>query len=174
MTHPKSFYHNYQANNNLFEIDRLLINEVLSVSPQTILDFGTGTGKNIKFIHDLKPSIVVCGLDMSFLNIIHARAKNELPFLIIGDESHLCRLTNFDVIMTCSVLCHIENINEIVKEFKRIVNYSIFIAETNNIAGEFYYPHDYESFGFKKTNKSWHSAANNSTYNIYQWNKLKQ
>lgn len=171
MTHPKSFYYNYHANNELFEIDHELIDEVLSLNPHSILDFGTGTGKNIKCIHDLVPTLVVCGLDMSFLNIIHARAKNDLPFLIIGDESHLCRLANFDVVMTCSVLCHIQDITDIINEMKRITTNSIVIAETNDIAGEFYYAHDYESFGFILTERYWYSPINNSTYKIYTWKK---
>jgi ubiquinone/menaquinone biosynthesis C-methylase UbiE len=169
--HPKSFYYSYHANNDLFEIDHKLINQVINELPTSVLDFGTGTGKNIKEIINANKSITVCGLDLSFLNIIHARAKNNIPFLIIGDEYMLARLTNFDVIMTCSVLCHIQDIKAIIKDFKRITNKSIIIAETNDNGGEFYYPHDYESFGFVDTKSGWHSPANNCYYTIYKYTK---
>jgi 2-polyprenyl-3-methyl-5-hydroxy-6-metoxy-1,4-benzoquinol methylase len=164
--HPKSFYHNYQAANQLFEIDDMLIKKVLSVNPTSVFDFGTGTGKNIAKLLDINQSISVAGMDMSFLNIIHARAKNELPFLMIGDEYHLCRLRNFDVVMTCSVLCHIENIQEIVSQFKQIAKSHIIIAETNDVVGEFYYPHDYEAMGFVPTGAEWLSTTG-ALYKIY-------
>ena len=167
--HPKSFYHSYHANNDLFEIDHLLIREVMEQKPESVLDFGTGTGKNIKAIQDQSPKINVCGVDMSFINIIHARAQNNLPFLVIGDEYFLERLYNFDVIITCSVLCHIQDIDRIVKEFKRIAKKSIIIAETNDNGGEFYYAHNYESYGFEPTNKNWFSGANGCVYKIYKY-----
>jgi SAM-dependent methyltransferase len=169
--HPKSFYYSYHANNDLFEIDHKLIREVLKDSPGSVFDFGTGTGKNIKEIIKANKRINVCGLDMSFLNIIHARAQNNLPFLIIGDEYMLPMLTGFDTVITCSVLCHIQDIKEIIEQFKRIANKSIIIAETNDNGGEFYYPHNYESFGFVDTKNGWHSPANNCYYTIYKYIK---
>lgn len=169
--HPKSFYITYQANNEMFEVDEILIAEVLKVKPFSVLDFGTGTGKNIRTIREINPAVVVCGIDLSFLNIVHARAKNDIPFLIIGDESHLCRLCNFDVVMTCSVLCHIQDITDIIEEFKRIAQYSIIIAETTDEVGEFYYAHDYIALGFEDLALNWYSEENKATYKIYKWNK---
>lgn len=172
MIEPKSFYATYHANNERFSIDDLLINEVLRQSPESVFDFGTGTGKNLKRIQEINPKINVCGLDMSFLNIIHARAQNNLPFLIIGDEWFLCRLRNFDVVMTCSVLCHIKDIRMIISDFKQIAKKSILIAETTDDGGEFYFKHDYESFGFVDTGfKSY--SGNNCNYRIYKYENHK-
>jgi trans-aconitate methyltransferase len=166
--HPKSFYYNYHANNEIFEIDMMLINEVMKDHPRSVFDFGTGTGKNLRLLQDKLPTAHLCGLDMSFLNIIHARAQNNLPFLIIGEEWHLSKIRNFDMVITCSVLCHIQDISDIINEFKMIASKSIIIAETNDVVGEFYYPHDYESFGFIDTGKKWFSPGNGANYKIYK------
>jgi trans-aconitate methyltransferase len=166
--HPKSFYYNYHANNAICEIDRMLIDEVVKDQPNSVFDFGTGTGKILRLLQDKLPSAHLCGLDMSFLNIIHARAQNNLPFLIIGEEWHLSKIRNFDIVITCSVLCHIEDIDDILNEFKMIASKSIIIAETNDVVGEFYYPHDYLGYGFINTGKKWFSPGNDANYIIYK------
>lgn len=169
--HPKSYYSNYHANNDLFEIDQMLIDEVLKQNPSSVFDFGTGTGKNLKLLQSKAPDVIIGGLDLSFLNIIHARAQNNLPFLMIGDETHLSKIRNFDVVMTCSVLCHIKDISHIMKEFKNIAAKSIVIAETNDNGGEYYFHHDYSFWGFQDTGASWYSPANNCKYNILKYSK---
>lgn len=168
--HPKSFYNTYLANDKIYELDRILVMEVLKDSPTEVLDFGCGTGKNLKLLNEMSDyPITVCGLDLSLLNVIYARSRNDIPFVIVADEYFLCRLTSFEVIITCSVLCHIENIDNIIQEFKKIARKSIIIAETNDNAGEFYYPHDYEKYGFGDLNLDWYSKANNATYKLYKY-----
>lgn len=171
MIEPKSFYATYHANNELCEIDEMLINEVLKEKPESVFDFGTGTGKNLKRIQELNPKANVCGLDMSFLNIIHARAQNNIPFLIIGDEWFLCRLRNFDVVITCSVLCHIKDIRLIIEDLKQIAKKSVIIAETTDNGGEFYYHHNYENYGFVDSGLKSYSSGNNCNYRIYKYEK---
>jgi len=170
----KSFYQTYQANNNIYDIDIRLVNLVDAERPSSVLDFGTGTGKNLRLLLDTtknRDGINVCGIDVSFLNVIHAKAKNEIPFVICGDEYFLCRLKDFDVVMTCSVLCHIQDIDRIIEDLKSIANKSIIIAETNDISGEFYYAHDYESYGFVDLKMDWYSEINTSNYKFYRWKK---
>lgn len=171
---PKSFYANYLANDQLCELDEMLVQEVIQQNPESVLDFGTGQGKILKRIHELSPKINLCGLDVSFLNIIHARAKNHIPFFIVGDEYFLCRLRNFDVIITCSVLCHIKSIAEIVRDMKQICTKQIVIAETKDNGGEFYYRHDYEGYGFTDTGLSWYSEENRCKYKIYKYENPNQ
>lgn len=172
----KSFYVTYQANDRIYEIDNTLVRLVLASEPRSVLDFGTGTGKNLRLLLNLhdktKEPINVCGIDVSFLNIIYAKAKNDIPFVICGDEYFLCRLTEFDVIMTCSVLCHIEKIDRIIEDFKNIARKSIIIAETNDVVGKYYYPHDYESYGFEDLKIDWYSAGNNANYKFYKYDRV--
>jgi len=166
--HPKSFYFNYQANDEIAPLDVMMNKYVSNHNPKSVLDFGCGVGKNLRYLLDNNEGLTVCGIDMSFVNIIHARAKNRIEFLVLGDEYHLCRLREFDVVMTTSVLCHIQDITEIVKEFKRIAKDSIIICETKDIKGEFYYEHDYESFGFEFVGLQMVSG-NDALYKIYRW-----
>lgn len=169
--HPKSFYHNYQANDEIAPLDVMMNDYVLNHKPNSVLDFGCGVGKNLKYLKDhSEMPLTVCGIDMSFLNIIHARAKNNIDMLVIGDEYHLCRLNRFDIVVTTSVLCHIEDISDIVRELKRIAHKSIIICETTDIKGDFYYAHDYESFGFEFTGLQMVSG-NDALYKIYIWNQ---
>jgi 2-polyprenyl-3-methyl-5-hydroxy-6-metoxy-1,4-benzoquinol methylase len=170
MNHPKSFYYNYQANDIVAPLDVMMNDFVLENNPISVLDYGCGVGKNLRYLVDKNPKLTVCGIDMSFLNIIHARAKNKIDMLIIGDEYHLCRLADFDIVITTSVLCHIQDIKDIVKELKRIANDSVIICETVDIMGEFYYAHDYESFGFEFVDLQMVSG-NDALYKIYQWKK---
>lgn len=147
----------------------MLVAEVLGYKPDSVFEFGSGTGKHLTLLRDLAPNADLCGLDISFVNITHAHDKNSLQFLIKGDERLLCRLRNFDVVITCSVLCHIPDIEQIVSELRRICNKGLLIAETTDVKGEFYYPHDYEAYGFTDTGISWLSPANKANYKIYRY-----
>ena len=90
-----------------------------------VLDAGCGTGRNIPLLLDLGAKKVV-GIDISekLLNIAKQKFKGnkkvqlslynleeKLPF---GNES-------FDVILCCKTLPHINNIKQILSEFKRIL-----------------------------------------------------
>lgn len=105
------------------------------------------------------------------MNIIRAKAKYELPCLVCSDETYLRNLVNIDVVFTCSVLDHIELVEEIIGEFKRICNKAVLLAETNDIPEKFYYPHNYESYGFKKLHFEWKSDGDGATYSIWKWIK---
>ena len=170
MNHPKSFYFNYQAADEIFPVDLIMNETVIEQKPKSVLDFGCGTGKNLRYLMNEIPKLTAVGIDMSFLNIIHARAKNNIPMVIVGDEYHLCRLSTFDVVTTTSVLCHIQDITNIIEELKRIANKSIVICETVDIMGEFYYAHNYEDFGFEFTGKELISG-NEALYRVYVWKK---
>lgn len=170
--HPKSFYSTYLANDNIYQLDKILIKEVLAENPREVFDFGCGTGKNLRLLRETADyPINLCGLDLSLLNVIYARSRNDIPFVILGDEYFLCRLTAFEVSMTCSVLCHIENIDAIINDLKILSRKSIVIAETNDIVGKYYYRHDYESYGFIDLQKDWYSEINKATYKLYKWTK---
>jgi SAM-dependent methyltransferase len=167
----KAFYSTYHANNEVFEIDHILTDMVIDLKPESVFDYGTGTGKNLKLIQEkMKYRVEVCGLDLSFLNIIHARAIHYLPFLVIGDEAFLKYLNQFDVSITCSVLCHIPDIRDIVLQLQRISKH-IVITETNDEINEHYYPHNYEAHGFVDQGINWYSAGNNANYKFYKWSK---
>lgn len=164
----KEFYRNYLADDKLSALSRRLIQEIMKDEPTHVLEFGCGTGKNLNSLNS-----VTCGLDISWQNITHAYAKG-LPFLILGDETHLRHLCNFDTIFTVSVLDHIEDISGIIAEFKRIANKTIYLAETTAKINEHYYSHKFEDYGFEKIDFEWTSLpplGDGATYNIWVYRK---
>jgi hypothetical protein len=167
MNDPKAFYRTYLADDTVGELNRKLVYAIMEEAPTSVFEFGCGTSKNLKL---LPSNVVTCGMDVSPANIICSHYRNDRTFAIIGDEYHLAHLHNFDVAFTCSVLDHIELIGKIVAKLKSIAPV-VILAETNDVVGKFYYPHNYEEFGFEKMlNFSW-VGNDGATYFIWKWKK---
>lgn len=160
--HPKRFYQDYLADNGLSPLSQELIQLIRVGDPRSVLEFGAGTGKHLKEF----PRAKTFGIDLSLHNLIHANVKNGQNYFAIGDEDWLPKLQGFDVAFTCSVLDHIEDVDGIIKELKRIAK-RVYLAETNDTPGQFYYPHDYESYGFRRTKFEWKSTGDGATYHIW-------
>lgn len=162
---PKAFYRNYLADDTVSELNTKLSDLIKNEKPNSVFEFGCGSGKNISL-----QNCVTCGLDVSPQNIIKAHYKNYCDFLILGDEYHLGHLANFDIVFTCSVLDHIEYITEIISELKRIGK-TVFLAEADwHAPDKFYWAHDYKSFGFEKLDYTW-IGEDGATYYIWKWVK---
>lgn len=131
-----------------------------------------GSGKHLAVLDNTR--IATIGIDISMMNVIRAKAKHELPCVVCSDETYLRNLVNIDVVYTCSVLDHIEYIDDIIVEFKRICNRAVLLAETNDVVGNYYYPHNYESFGFTKIHFDWKSDGDGATYSIWKWSKVNE
>lgn len=174
--HPKEFYRQYRADDNLCLLNHALVSEVLKFNPNHVFEFGSGSGKNLKLIREkqteiARSNIATFGVDISMSNVQNSFWRNDQQLIALGDESILRHLANFDVLITCSVLDHIEYINGIIGEFKRIANKAIVIAETNSLEGNYYYKHNYELYGFEGTGFKWHSPEDGATYRIWKWIK---
>lgn len=169
----QQFYQSYLADDSLSQLSETLVDAILKYYPTSVLDFGCGTGKHLALINQHRPACQTLGIDVSLLNVIYAKAKNNLDYIAIGNESLLKHLHSFDVITTCSVLDHVKDIDGIVDSFKQIAKRAIVIAETNDTPGEFYYPHDYEKLGFQKMAYEWKSPGDGATYHIWIWHNTK-
>src|SRR6185436_12077168 len=112
---------------SLSDLSARLMAETMRFAPVHVLDFGAGTGKHSAVLNDL--GVCTIAMDISFMNILTAKAKYKLPCLICSDETYLRNLHNIDVVITCSVLCHIEKVDDIIGEFKRLCNKGIVLAE---------------------------------------------
>lgn len=162
---PKEYYSTYQADNQFSLLSKITLSEIIKFTPSHVLEFGCGTGKNLAPLD--KAGIPTIGLDISMMNVINAKTKNDLPCVMCCDESYLRNLANIDVIFTISVLDHIENIDGIIGEFIRIANKAVILSETNDVPADYYYPHDYESYGFEKQSFRWKSEADKAEYGIW-------
>jgi len=166
MMSPKEFYKNYQADNVLDDIDFKLIEVLLDFNPCSAFEFGCGSGKNLKLLKDKsKIEVDTCGLDISVINVFQSHC-NGVDSVIRGDERHF-PLRKFDVTFTCSVLDHVEDITNIIGNLQEMTNKAIVVAETNSFNENFYYQHDYESFGFEKIDYEYISKDDKGIYNIW-------
>lgn len=175
MITPKEYYRNYLADDKISMLNIKLMDLITACHPTHVLEFGCGTGKNLRLISDYHPemNIECTGIDISLMGLIHARTRHDVPFILCGDETHLRHLCNFDIVFTCSVLDHIENIEGIIQEFKRIANKNIILMETNDVPGQYYYPHNYEAFGFTKLAYEYLSEGDGARYHIWMFNKIE-
>lgn len=129
-----------------------------------MFEFGCGDGKHLRWLRS--NGIETFGLDISIVNVFRAQAQDH--GYALGDERYLKFLGNFDCVLTVSVLDHIELIDEIIVQFKRIAKKVIYLLETCDTPADFYYPHDYESYGFTKLPYKWKSNGDGATYYIWK------
>lgn len=152
----KNYYQNtHQASDEILDLHLKLAEKILSYEPKRVFEFGCGTGKNLKLIKDSSKKITrVTGIDVSYQNIIKCHEKFFLDDCFVGDERTLqCYArdeANYDVAFTCSVLDHIENIDDIIRDLKIIAKKAVVLAETRDIVGDFYFNHDYSKYGFER------------------------
>jgi ubiquinone/menaquinone biosynthesis C-methylase UbiE len=165
----KDYYRSYIADDNFSDLSKALVSEVYQFNPVHVLEFGCGTGKHLNTCETL--GICTIGIDISPMNVQKAIHKYDLPCVICADETYLRHLCNIDCVFTCSVLDHIEDIDAIIAEFKRIANKAVVLAETNDRINEHYYPHVYEAYGFKKLDYSWLSDGDGANYSIWIWER---
>ena len=168
---PKEAYSKYIADDSLSGLSEMLISEIMNYNPLVVLDFGAGSGKHSNCLQEV--GIETIAIDVSMMNVVRAYSKYDLPTVVCSDERVLKFIKDVDLTFTCSVLDHIEDIGIIIDEFKRISK-TVILAETQDTPGEFYYSHDYESYGFKKINynyKSYPPEGDGATYEIWIWER---
>lgn len=130
---------------------------------KTAFEFGSGSGKNLRWLQS--NGLTCYGIDVSLVNVFRAQALETNCGL--GDERHLPLFGNFDAAFTCSVLDHIEDIVDIVKELKRIAPL-VYLMETRDVVAEYYYDHDYTAYGFIQLPYKWKSNGDGAIYHLWR------
>ena len=156
--------------NNIF-----IYGYVSTFSPNTLFEFGCNVGRHL---HEFsQQGIAVSGIDVSERAIDEGRKIYGLTDIRVGDDNTLAEITDkYDVVYVNSVLCHIENIDEIVRHLKRIgKTVIIFEAPEKMASGDagmaaHWYPRSYEEYGFKKV-WSYYAASCDAQYCLYQYKK---
>ena len=120
--------------------------ECMKYNPDSVFEFGCNNGKNLKLM-DTR----TFGIDINEESLVEA---NEMGICAtFGDEHTIQRMesNSFDVVLTCSVLNHIQEIDEIVIELKRIARKAVISIECNHENTWRWFPHDYQKLGYTKT-----------------------
>ena len=169
----KEFYKRYVADEQMYELNHVLVKNILSYKPQSVLEFGCGPGKHLV---ELSSSGIakLSGIDIS-PKAVEVAKKKGLD-VSEGTENSLKSIesNSYDIVFTCSVLDHIENIEDLVSDLSRIAKTAVIVAETNDVIGDYYYPHNYLSLGFTDSGYSWKSDLQPpmmAEYRIYIKNK---
>ena len=164
---PKDFYRTFQADDVISPIAEDMMTLINKDRCVHAFEFGMGSGKHLRRLN--AKGIATFGFDISILNVLRAQAQSMGHAL--ADETYLRHLCNFDCVLTVSVMDHIEEIDGIIQEFQRIANKVVYLLETNDIPGEFYYPHEYKKYGFIKLDYEWTSDGDGATYYLWRWCK---
>lgn len=173
-TAAKKFFKNYDNGSFIKDMHHAICDEIWIFTPpfkSRVFEFGCGNGKILKLLKEkyiLDCEVSGCDISENAIELGKSWGLN----IWLGDENELTKFKDkeFDVLFTCSVLDHIEDIEKIIKEFKR-VSKSQVIAETNSVFNKsiHYYPHEYEIYGFYKIKGSWDDFGDGCTYHI--WSK---
>ncbi|HKU48507.1 MAG TPA: methionine biosynthesis protein MetW [Nitrososphaera sp.] len=169
---PKDYYKNYVADEVPTPLNLKLTEFISSFTPDSAFEFGCGTGKNLVL---LKESIGdVSGIELSQKAVERCIAKGL--DVVQGDEQTLLNMSKtVDIAFTCSVLDHIEEVDDIITKLKSMARKAVVLCETDDIVAKFYYAHDYESYGLAIAcdGYTYHSKAeqggDGATYRIYAW-----
>ncbi len=107
--------------------------EICTVDPEIILDYGCGTGRNIKYLLEYFPKSKIYGCDISKKSIEYASAKYPLATFLSCDE---CSTNNkYDLIIVSCVLHHVPVLerNKVIKIIYDLIadSGSIIIFEHN-------------------------------------------
>ncbi len=130
---------------------RYLIKEIIrsDIDADTVFEFGCGRGETLVILKSL--GYHVRGIEINPMEVQYT-TKYHLG-VDVGDEEYLLNYpdNSVDITFTVGVLDHIrEDFDFTIRQFKRITKKTIFCLETNDVPSEYYYPHNYESFGFVK------------------------
>lgn len=143
----KKFYSVYNLQDEkIHDINKRVITEIIwRFNPKSVFEFGCNNGKNLSL---LPKSVTHLGIDVNWL-VIEKHKKTGLD-LLHGDESFLRNMgdDSFDVSFTCSVLNHIEYIDDIVRDLKRISRKGVVCMESDSTRNWRWFPHDYKKLGF--------------------------
>jgi len=162
----KEYYRNYLADDVMNPLNLKLVELIKNEKPEWVIEFGCGIGKHLWALEEA--GFETLGFDISQTNIDECRKRKPHQNIICSDEKILRSIADSDIIFTCSVLCHIPDVSEIIEQFKRIAKKKIIIAETQETPSEFYYYHDYEALGFTFTGHEFISPGNNCLYKIWE------
>lgn len=168
--HEKEFFIDYKADDEINLLNIELCYEILSFKPNSVFEFGCGTGKNLEFIKNEKKSVHATGLDISEWNILKSKEKG-IDLTILGDERDFPSMS-VDVVFTCQTLSHISDIHNIIGNFQVMAKKAIVIAETNSHSHGTFRTHNYEDYGFIKTNYSF-ASKDKAEYHIWIYKTLE-
>lgn len=166
MNESKEFYKNeYHIQYAIHDSNYFIYGYIKRINPKTLFEFGCNAGRHLNMFRTI--GIKTFGIDINAKAIEASKSHFKLQNTRIGDEETLKTINIvYDIVYTNSVLCHIPNIDQIIRDFKRIAKH-IIIFEAPKQNGKHWYQHKYEEHGF---NEVWryHAPEVDAKYKLYE------
>ena len=134
---------------------------------ESVFEFGCNVGRHL--LQFRKKGFQVYGIDVNATHVFEARFINSLTSVEVGDELSLKDIpdNSFDLVFTNSVLCHIEDISDILHHLKRISRRHLIMVEAVERQGQHWRPHDYPGKPQFTIN-----SDQKVPYRLYYYNKI--
>lgn len=107
---------------------RLLLQEAQAKKIKTICEIGCGEGELLKIIHQYYPQAKIYATDLAQSEIVKAKKNTQgipITFSVQNAERLTYKNQQFDLVICCEVIEHLENPQQGLKEIKRISKNSI-------------------------------------------------
>jgi ubiquinone/menaquinone biosynthesis C-methylase UbiE len=113
----------------------ILLGMLDSVSAESFLDVGAGTGRGMTFLMRKRPDLRVRGIE-PVEELRNVAYSNGVPteWLVSGSGYKLPYPDNsFDIVAEFGVLHHVEKPELVVREMVRVARYGVLLSDTNNL-----------------------------------------
>jgi ubiquinone/menaquinone biosynthesis C-methylase UbiE len=113
----------------------ILLGFIDSISAESVLDVGAGTGRGLRFLMKHRPNLALHGIEPidQLRNVAYG---NGIPrdWLTRGNGYQLPFPDNsFDIVTEFGVLHHVERPELVIREMLRVARYGVFLSDTNNL-----------------------------------------
>ena len=117
--------YDYEKDNLILHYDEIIVNKMLegiNLSGKTILDFGSGTGRNRnKLMKHIPGRIIGCDISPEMTSKLRSKFPEAETYLIRNEKLDFLQDKECDLIISTLVISHIENINTLTAEWNRVM-----------------------------------------------------
>lgn len=145
----RHYKQNYHIQINLHNNNFFMYGYIAGLGISSVFEFGCNAGRHLNYLHE------ICGMKVMGVDVNPQAVKSGVQLFSLpieeGDEAKLAQIAtdSFDCCLTNSVLNHIKDIDDIVRQLNRIAKKYIVICETEVKRGKTWFIHPYESYGFE-------------------------
>lgn len=137
----ESYRLTFHRQERLSEINEWLYDYIEGLGVKAVFEFGCGVGRHL--LRMRQRGCQVFGMDINATAVFYARFINNLESVGVGDDLSLADVPNgaFDLVLTNSVLCHIEN--PPIQELMRITRRHLIMVEAAEKPSDRFFVHEY-------------------------------
>ncbi len=165
-TYGEYFARLEENNPNRKKLTEILYSMMGDVKGKKILDAGCGIGNDCKMLSEYGAKVVGIDVSQKMTELAKKRCENyNIEFYLKDMEKTEFPNEEFDIIVSAFSILYKENLNDVLKEFKRISkrNGELYIAVSHPIRKMIKYTNNYF-----ETGKHWQSHGEMRLFNYYR------